>query len=285
MRFGSLTSGHERGTIRFVSSRGLQGLLRRLYGTLRFGRRYKTIRFARRYDRGKSFEDHENRLVGELTRIAALDGAEVADIGAGTGQIAKRIGQRTKRYYGFDPSVSMIQVANEWRAEYPAADRVTFEVATAVAIPLPGDAVDITVYPWSMNSILGAEWAGDWRGCLRVVLREAGRITRPGGTIVVIETASLMGELPWGQVWHPTRRAFLSELEAIHGFTSSFYSNDWNFCSRRNLRRYGELWFKRETLSSVLRSGSTVLKECVGMWWRREPLDTNQTAADSVGST
>ena len=263
----------------------LSGSASRLLSDLRFGRRYQGLRFARRYDRGKGFEDHEANLIRLLEGRFALDGAIVVDIGTGTGQMAKRVGSRVGHFYGFDVSSSMISVAMAWRRSHALGSAITFGVAAATEIPLPDQTADIVIYPWSMNSIIAPHWEGDWQGALGQVLGEATRLCREGGSIVVVETASLMGELPWGEIWHPIRRGFLAALEQRHGFRSTLFANDWNFRTARNARRYAELWFTPETVRQVLRSGTTVLHECAGIWYTKVSSPAPCEEAPVLGST
>lgn len=210
-------------------------------------------------------------MVQALESVVNIDGADVADIGCGTGQLAKRIGARVNSYHGFDLSAAMIEAARRnsgTAASAASVGRIRFEVADAFAIPLPDSAVDLTVYPWSMTSIVAPGWPEHWRERLEEALAEAHRMTRPGGALAVIETASLAGELPWGEVWHPIRRAFLSELERVHCFDRVLFANDWEFRTRGNARRYAPLWFDRRTINTMLRARCTLLTECSGIWWR-----------------
>ena len=84
----------------------------------------------------------------------------------------------------------------------------------------------------------------------------------------MIETASLIDELPRGEIWHPVRRGFLAYLEHVHGFGKRFFSNDWDFRNGRNLRFYGELLFDAATIKTVERQGTTVLRDNAGIWWK-----------------
>lgn len=239
---------------------------------LKYGARYTSARFAANYDRGKAFEDYQGNLVHEVEKIIAIDGARVADIGAGTGQLAKNLGERVAEYYGFDVAPAMVASASrEFRAQIDAG-RIHFAVASADSVPMKDGAVDATVFPWSMTSIVSPYWDHDWERRVDAVIAEAVRVTRPGGSILVIETASLLDELPTGEIWNPVRRAFLTYIERVHGFGKSFFNNDWDFRTRRNLRFYGGLLFDTATIKAVERQGTTVLGENAGIWWKK--LDT-----------
>lgn len=160
----------------------------------------------------------------------------------------------------------MIRFANLHKP--PAVSNVTFTVADACRIPLPDHEIDIAIYPWSLTSILSPAWDNNWRDLLTSLLAEARRIVRPHGTIVIIETVNLRDELPWGEVWHPKRREFLSFLETDLAFTRHMFSNDWNFEDARNLRKFGPILFAPKMLRTMIREGTTMLEECAGIWWK-----------------
>lgn len=248
---------------------GRRSTLRDLSHTVRFGRRYASRRFANRYDEGKRFEDHTGAFVATLESIVAIDGADVADIGTGTGQVARKLAPRARSVHGFDASSCMVAYARRVCAREVGRANLAFAVASADSVPLPDASIDLVIFPWSMLSIVAPGFPDAWRPLLDRALGEAARIARTTGTVVVAETTSLMGELPWGEVWHPGRRALLEELERHYGFTKTLYANDWDFLSRRNMLRYGELWFKRDTLLDALAEGSTILRECSGLYYAR----------------
>lgn len=240
---------------------------------MKYGSRYTSARFAANYDHGKSFEDYQGSLVIEVQNIVDINGARVIDVGAGTGQLVRKLGARVAEYHGFDVAPAMVAYAKRRFRHDIDAGRIHFGVAPAEAIPMENGIADATVFPWSMTSVVSPYWEGDWRARVDMVIAEATRVTRAGGSVLVIETASLLDEVPEGEIWHPVRRAFLSYLEDAHGFRKRFYRNDWNFRSRRNLRFYGELLFDRATIKTVQRRGTTVLSETAGIWWKQVPTE------------
>jgi hypothetical protein len=59
---------------------------------------------------------------------------------------------------------------------------------------------------------------------------------------LIIETANLVNELPYGEVFHPIRKMFLSYLEEELQFEKEFYNNDWDFLNLRNVK-WAKFWF------------------------------------------
>jgi SAM-dependent methyltransferase len=96
------------------------------------------------------------------------------DLGTGTGKAARLLAERFPRceVVGVDLSPRMIEEARRLLPE-GLSSRVSFEVADASALPFPGEAFDLVVL---LNMI--------------PFFAEIGRVTAPGGTVVV---ASFVG--------------------------------------------------------------------------------------------
>ncbi|MBT2400812.1 class I SAM-dependent methyltransferase [Streptomyces sp. ISL-100] len=108
----------------------------------------------------------------------------VLDIGCGTGVLLDLVAQRwpQARLRGVDPAQRMIDVAGR---RLPQAE---LAVATAERLPVPDASVDLVLSTTSFN-----HWSDH-----RAALREAARVARPGGLVVVVEHAPpglLMGAL------------------------------------------------------------------------------------------
>ena len=127
--------------------------------------------------------------VAHRLALAAVDAhgtvpQSVLDIGCGTGALLDRVAQRwpQARLRGVDPAQRMIDVAGR---RLPQAE---LTVATAERLPAPDASADLVLGTTSFN-----HWSDH-----RAALREVGRVTRPGGLVVVVEHAPpglLMGAL------------------------------------------------------------------------------------------
>ncbi len=119
--------------------------------------------------------------------LAELDGARtVIDTGCGRGTLARALGKRGFDVTGIDPQMEMIELA---RAGAPGA---RFDVASAARLPYPDQSFDAAVFLNSLHHIPVAEMEG--------ALREAVRVTRRGGRIVVVEP---LAEGPLFEVLRP----------------------------------------------------------------------------------
>lgn len=117
-----------------------------------------------------SFTYSRRKLEQVLTRyLAGLpDGARLLDVGCGTGQLLRRLGDRF-RYAGCDPAEEMVRRA---RGRNPG---VEFAVATAEALPYDDASFDAVLCIEVMRYLADPEPA----------LRELTRVLRPGGLALV----------------------------------------------------------------------------------------------------
>jgi len=119
--------------------------------------------------------------------LAQLDvaGARLLDVATGSGNLALDAARAGATVTGIDLVPELIDVAR--RRAVDAGLRIEWLVGDAEALPLPDDAFDVT------TSIVGVQFAPR----SRVVADELVRVTRPGGTIVLVNwtPGGLIGQL------------------------------------------------------------------------------------------
>jgi demethylmenaquinone methyltransferase/2-methoxy-6-polyprenyl-1,4-benzoquinol methylase len=153
-------------------------------GTPRLGSGAMFDRIADRYD-------HLNRVLSlgmdhgwrraAVRALALPPGAEVLDLATGTADLAIRIATSVPgtRVVGVDPSAGMLMVGRRKIAACGLAGHVTLVTGDAEALPFADGRFAGTAIAFGIRNVpdrLGG-------------LREMGRVTRPGGRIVVLELA------------------------------------------------------------------------------------------------
>lgn len=111
-------------------------------------------------------------------RAAALEpGGSAIDVACGTGKLAFALAERVGpfgRVLGVDLSPRMIEEA---RAQQPDVVQLEFEVASALALPVPDASFDAATIGFGLRNLSDFEAA----------FRELRRVVRPGGRVVCLE--------------------------------------------------------------------------------------------------
>ena len=217
------------------------------------------------YDRMKAFEDPDDALMGEIGRIHSVVGADVVELGCGTGYLTRKLAGTARSVRAYDSSGHMVRVARRLCAR-TGVGNCTFAVADHRSIPIENAVADIVVGAWTILSLVVATWENDWQKELDRCVAEARRLLRSGGAVMVVETANLCGELPDGQIWHPKRRDFLAYLEDHHGFLKTYFRREWRYQSVRQAARLTSLFHGRWVARAIRRSRVPAVTESVGIW-------------------
>ena len=157
-----------------------------------------------------SRDDSQHREVAG--RLAPVTGAMVCEVGCGPGQLLVSLagGDPSVRVCGVDPSPVMLRQARARVDRAGVTDRVDLRPGTAGALPLPDAEMDYVV---AVNSV--AIWPD-----LTAGLREANRVLRPGGTVLIawhaarsphwIQRRLARPDAWWDQMLAVTRTLFLN---------------------------------------------------------------------------
>jgi ubiquinone/menaquinone biosynthesis C-methylase UbiE len=137
---------------------------------------------AERYDTwfDQPWGRYASRVEREAILAAAgtLAGADVADIGCGTGRLTQHLEQLAANVVGLDPDPAMLSVASR-RTKAPLI------VGDGHSLPFGDASVDVAI------AVTVCEFTVD----PALVVSELARITRPGGRVIV---GALNRHSPWG---------------------------------------------------------------------------------------
>ena len=218
---------------------------------------------AEEYEALVSREDHQGNILRVLRQIIPPEGLNVLDLGSGTGRLAGLLAPFARSVLAFDLSHHMLRKASA-KFEHQMNGRIAVAVADHRFIPVASGHVDLVVSGWSVSYV--AAWHPDtWREEAEAWLREARRLLRPGGAIVLLESLGTGNELPQ-RLPHLDR--FYDWLDE-RGFDTKWIRTDYRFESMSRAEGLVEFFFGAEMKAHIRRGDDVTLPECTGVWWMR----------------
>jgi len=214
------------------------------------------------YDDLVAAEDADGNLLPALRTIADLDGANVVEVGAGTGRLTSLMLSAGARVHATEVAAPMLEVARRKLGDSPD---LQLSVADARALPAPDAQADLGIAGWVFGHL--RHWLpADWRTQIGDALDEMARTVRPGGQLVVIET------LGTGRTEPEPPNADLAEyfgwMEAERGFVRTTIRTDYAFASVDDAARVLGFFFGPAKAELVSANGWARVPECTGIWSR-----------------
>ena len=162
-----------------------------------------------------------------IDALHPLHGADLVDIGCGTGFHLLRLAARGARVVGVEPHLPLVRRARERLATAGDDSTASVLAGAAEALPLAGASVDVAHARWAYFFGAGCE-AG---------LAELARVLRPGGVAVVVDndvTRSTFGT--WFRRSYPAYDPVaVQRFWDRQGFTTEHLTIHWTFDSRDDL--------------------------------------------------
>jgi uncharacterized protein len=215
---------------------------------------------AGEYDALVSAEDCEGSLIREIERIEPLHGANVLEIGVGTGRVTRQLVARGARVTGFDRAEPMLEVARRRLAELPPGTW-TLACADARDLPLEGARFDVAVAGWVFGHF--RHWMpAAWKETVGRALSEAERCLVPGGALIVVETLGTGSTTPGAP--NEALAEYYAWLEA-RGFARTAIRTDYSFPDVETAANVTGSFFGADFAERVRREGWARVPECTGV--------------------
>ncbi|MDF2726144.1 MAG: SAM-dependent methyltransferase [Paenibacillus sp.] len=202
-------------------------------------------------------------LLETIRSICPPDGRDVVDLGAGTGRLTVPIARTARSIRALDASPDMLRVAALKLTQAGLANWST-HTSDHRALSAADHSADLLVSGWSICYVASSNAAG-WETHLDAVMTEIGRVVRPGGTAILIET------LGTGATTPSTPRyltGYYALLESKYGFHHRWIRTDYRFDSVGEAERLTRFFFGASLAETVAREKLQTVPECAGIWWR-----------------
>lgn len=220
---------------------------------------------ALEYDALISAEDVDGNLEEAISRRVPLEGARVADVGAGTGRLARLFGARCERVHLIERAAPMLEVARERLATLGLSEKTTLHHADARELPLGDESVDVAMAGWVFGHF--RHWMPDgWGAEVDAALAEMRRVVVPGGALIVIETLGTGHEVPRQR---SSLEEYFTHLEHEHGFERSWLRTDYEFPDVATAERVMGGFFGEELVARIRVEAWRRVPECTALFTLR----------------
>lgn len=222
------------------------------------------------YDRMVAAEDCDGNLLPAIAAVTPLAGAHVIEVGIGTARVTRLLVRGgIASLLGIDESAEMLGIAELHLArEAPASCQWRLVKADVAAIPAPSGAADLAVAGWVFGHM--TEWfQQDWQAHLSRALAELGRVTRPGGAQIILETLGTGTDQPGAP--SEALDAYYAHLTAEHGFRREVLRTDYAFATPEEAASACGFFFGDAFAQTIRARGWARVPEWTGLWWRRLP--------------
>ena len=219
---------------------------------------------AAAYDTLVRREDHEGNLLRAIEARVPLEGADVVELGAGTGRLTCLLADRVGSLRAFDREPAMLEVARRRLGE---GRRWRLDVADHRKVPLEDEVADLVIEGWAFGHLV-EDAPEPWLSPAEEAILEMRRVVRAGGTMMMIETLGTGRTEPLA----PSERlaGLYRHLEGALGFSHAWIRTDYAFDSLQEAEELARFFFGEELARRIRAEGLRVLPECTGLWWKRK---------------
>ena len=210
-------------------------------------------------------EDYIGNILPMIEGIHPLANLDLVEFGAGTGRLTRLLAPRVKSIRAYDAAQHMLDTAREI-LQATGTDNWTLEQADNQSLPAPDDCADLAIEGWSFAHAVG--WYPEtWREEVGKMLVEMGRVLRPGGTGLLIETMGTGSGVP--QPPTPELAEFYRWLANEQGFINhTWIRTDYQFSTVPEADELTRFFFGDELADRIVNEQLLILPECSGFWWK-----------------
>jgi ubiquinone/menaquinone biosynthesis C-methylase UbiE len=213
------------------------------------------------YDELVRAEDVDGNLRRAILHRSKVADKSVVEAGAGTGRLTRLLLEAgAARVVATEIEPAMLALAESSLLDYQS--KLECIVADARKLPVEDDSADLGIAGWVFGHF--RSWMADnWKHEVGTALQELERATRPGGTVIVIETLGTGTESPAPV---PELLEYYEWLERERGYTRDSIRTDYLFASVEDAQRVTGAFFGQEFSSKVREQEWRRVPECTGIW-------------------
>jgi len=208
-----------------------------------------------------SREDMEGNLARALQGIRAFEGLDVLDLGAGTGRLSCMLAPIAGSVVAVDASRAMLDVA-ESKLKALGCTNWRTVVSDHRALAVADQSADVIVAGWTLCYLASSNTKA-WRRQLEWAWDEMGRVLRPGGTVIIVETLGTGAETPAAPQF---LQSYYRVLQEHYGLEHQWLRTDFRFESAGEAERLTRFFFGDALADRVASESANELPECTGIW-------------------
>lgn len=215
---------------------------------------------AGEYDALVSAEDADGTLGPALERLVRLDGADVLEIGAGTGRLTRLLLERGAGVVACEPAAAMRELALR---RLPHA-RLEMRAGGVEDLVVEAGRFDLAIAGWVLGHFVS--WhAPDGLAKIGAALDRMTAALRPGGVVAVIET--LGTGTTDARPPDAGLAAMYAWLEQERGLTRTVLATDYAFPDVETAASVTGAFFGADFAARVRREGWSRVPERTGLWY------------------
>jgi SAM-dependent methyltransferase len=217
---------------------------------------------AERYQRLVEAEDHLGALPRALRQLVTLVGAQVVEVGMGTGRVTRLLLDAGATVTGYERSPAMMAVARRLLGD--RFEGHVLDVREAVLLPA---SADVALAGWVLGHF--CEWYAEERlSEINAVLDKMWGALKTGGTLIILETLGTGSERPSPP--NAELAAYYRFLESSWGLERQELQTDYRFDSVESALASIGFFFGTDLATRVRERNWSIVPEWTGLWWRQK---------------